>query len=71
MAIVSADHPETRYDIVNRRGVLDGQLTMPSNERIVSIGATSVYVAVIDDDGIQRLRRHPWPLHFTRGHSSR
>jgi hypothetical protein len=59
--LASADHPETRYDIVNRRGVLDGQLMMPSNERIASFGAKSVYVAVTDDDGIQRLRRHPWP----------
>jgi hypothetical protein len=59
--LASADHPETRYDIVNRRGLLDGQLTMPPNERIVSFGAKSAYVAVTDDDGIQRLRRHPWP----------
>jgi hypothetical protein len=59
--LASVDSPEARYDIVNRRGGLDGQLTLPSNQRIVSFGATSVYVAVTDDDGIQRLRRHPWP----------
>ena len=59
--LASTDSPEARYDIVNRRGGLDGQLTLPSNQRIVSFGATSVYVAVTDDDGIQRLRRHPWP----------
>jgi hypothetical protein len=57
----SADHPETRYDVVSRLGVLESQLTMPPNERIVGIGAKSVYVAVTDNDGIQRLRRHPWP----------
>ena len=39
----------------------DGQLIMSPNECIVSLGAKSVYVAVTDDDGIQRLRRHPWP----------
>jgi hypothetical protein len=59
--LASAEHPETRYDLVNRRGTLDGQLVMPPNERIVSFGTASVYVAVTDDDGIQRVRRHPWP----------
>jgi hypothetical protein len=57
----TSDHEEQRYDVVNRRGVLDGQLTLPENERIVGFGAHSVYVAVTDSDGIQRLRRHPWP----------
>lgn len=57
----TADHPETRYDVVNRRGMLDGQLVLAANERIVGFGASAVYLAVTDDDGIQRLRRHPWP----------
>jgi hypothetical protein len=57
----SSAHPETRYDVVNRRGTLDGQLVLPANERIVGFGTTSVYVAATDDDGIQRLRRSPWP----------
>jgi hypothetical protein len=54
--------PETRYDIVNRRGVLDGQLVLAPNEHIVGFGATSMYVAVSNDDGIQHLERHPWKL---------
>jgi hypothetical protein len=57
----SADHPETRYDLVNRRGVLDGVLVLPPNQRLLGFGARSVYTAVIDDDGIERLQRHPWP----------
>ncbi|HLA89561.1 MAG TPA: hypothetical protein VJL28_03895 [Gemmatimonadaceae bacterium] len=57
----SADAPPTRYDIVDRRGELVGQLSLLWNERIVGFGAKSVYVAVTDHDGIQRLRRHPWP----------
>jgi hypothetical protein len=60
--LASADHPETRYDVVNRRGLLDGQLILRPNERIVGFGAATVYVAVSDDDGIQRLQRHPWTL---------
>ena len=43
-----------------------GPLSMSPNERIVSLGAKSAYVAVTDDDGIQRLRRHPWPPTTTR-----
>lgn len=57
----SADHPETRYDVVNRRGILEVVITMPENERILGFGARSVYVVVTDEDGIQRVRRHPWP----------
>jgi hypothetical protein len=57
----SAQRAETHYDIVNRRGALDGELVLPPNERIVGFGAATVYVSVTDDDGIQRLRRHPWP----------
>jgi hypothetical protein len=57
----SADHPQTQYDVINRRGELDGQVSLPSNERIVGFGAKSVYVAVTDSDGIQRLRKHNWP----------
>ncbi|HLA88805.1 MAG TPA: hypothetical protein VJL28_00045 [Gemmatimonadaceae bacterium] len=54
-------HAETRYDVVDRRGALVGRVTMPANHRIVGFGSRSVYVAVTDDDGIQRLQRHPWP----------
>jgi hypothetical protein len=57
----TATRPEARYDVVNRRGGLDGQLVLATNERVVGFGARSVYLSVTDDDGIQRLRRHPWP----------
>jgi hypothetical protein len=52
---------DTRYDIVDRRGMLVGRVVMPTNERIVGFGKAVVYVAVSDDDGIERLRKHPWP----------
>lgn len=57
----TADALETRYDVVNRRGALDGQLVLPSNERVVGFGRSAVYIAVTDNDGIQRIRRHQWP----------
>lgn len=59
--IPSADQPETRYDMVDRRGALRGQLVLPPNQQLHGFGAQSVYVVTTDDDGIQRLTRHPWP----------
>lgn len=59
--VPTADHPETRYDIVDRRGALQAQLVLPLDQRILGFGARSVYVITTDDDGIQRLQRHPWP----------
>jgi hypothetical protein len=57
----TAAAPTLRYDVIDRRGVLTGQLTLPANERLVAFGAKSAYVVVTDDDGIQRVRRHPYP----------
>jgi len=59
--LATADHPEMRYDVVNRRGTLDAQLVLAANARIVGFGSGAAYVSVTDDDGIQRLRRHHWP----------
>lgn len=56
----TADHLETIYDVVNRHGTLEKQLTLPENAWIVGFGATSVYVVVRDENDVQRLQRHPW-----------
>ena len=58
----TAANPEARYDINDRNGVLTERVTMPANHRAVGFGTKSVYVAVTDDDGIQRLERHAWPI---------
>jgi hypothetical protein len=50
-----------RYDIVDRRGRLIGFLTIGDNERVVGFGRGAIYVAVVDEDGIERLRKHHWP----------
>lgn len=57
----TADHPNIRYDLVNRRGELEGQVSMPMKQRIVGFGIKSVYVVVRDADDIERIERHPWP----------
>jgi hypothetical protein len=56
-----ADHETTRYVIINRRGELDGELSMSANLAIVGFGRDHVYVTSTDRDGIQTLQRHPWP----------
>lgn len=57
----SATSPGNRYDLVDRRGQLDGTLTLPENEAVIGFGATSVYILVMDEWGLETLRRHPWP----------
>jgi hypothetical protein len=52
--------PGNDYDIIDRSGRRVRAIHLPRNERIVGFGAASVYVSVRDDDGIERLRRHPW-----------
>ena len=52
--------PATEYDVVNRRGQRSFALALRWNERIVGFGSRGAYVAVADDDGIERLERRPW-----------
>ena len=57
----TADSRARRYDIVSRRGELAGRLLLPFAERIVGFGSGTVYTAIADADGVERLRRHAWP----------
>jgi hypothetical protein len=56
----SADFPDPRYDIIDRRGKLFGTLTLSKGDRIVAVTKKSVYISWKDADDITRLRRHPW-----------
>lgn len=51
----------TVYDLVDRRGRLAGQLILGENEHLVGFGGHFAYVVVVDQNDVQRLRRHPWP----------
>ena len=57
----TADAPGHRYDVVNRTGQLIGVLALSPNETLIGFGARSAYVVETDDDGVQTVRRHPWP----------
>ena len=59
--VPTVDHPETQYDVIDRTGRRDRQVVLARNERIVGFGLRSVYVAVTDDVGLQRIQRHAWP----------
>jgi hypothetical protein len=56
----TADHPGNRYDRIDRLGRLSGWLELSAAERLVAIGVRGAYVVSTDEDGIQRLQRHPW-----------
>ena len=56
----AAADTDQRYDLVDKSGVRRAQLALRPNETIIGFGAASVYVIETDDDGIQRLRRHPY-----------
>ena len=58
----SAQAPETVYDVVDRNGTIAARLTMSPNETLAGIGRTMLYSVLTDDDGVQRLRRHPRPV---------
>jgi hypothetical protein len=59
--VPSADQPEARYDLVDHQGVPRGQIVLTGTDRLVGLGAAAAYVVTTDNDGIQRLQRHPWP----------
>jgi hypothetical protein len=58
---VRLDQEFTR--IVGLRELSGGRVlvTDAGEKRLVAIGARGAYVVSTDEDGIQRLQRHPWP----------
>jgi len=57
----SADLPGIAYYVVDRRGRLSGILALKGNEKLLAAGAKAIYVLETDEDGLQYIRRHPWP----------
>ncbi len=54
-------NPAVRYLVINRVGNIDGEIAVGARDDIIGFGPRSVYIAFMDDDDTQRLRRHPWP----------
>lgn len=57
----TADHPEPRYDVIDRTGKLERQVVLAPGEFILGFGAKSVYIVISKPDGPQDVERHPWP----------
>ena len=60
----TADAPGVRYDVVNHRGEIEGQITLAGpHDQIAGFGAHSIYVLVIDaaTPRNMQLERRPWP----------
>jgi hypothetical protein len=57
----TAANPGNLYDVINHGGLRERQVYLPPNESILGFGKGTVYVVVADEDGVMRLRRHPWP----------
>lgn len=55
----SRREPGVEYDIVDRAGARVQRLVLPAESRIVGSGRASIYVATKDEDGIERVARHP------------
>jgi hypothetical protein len=57
----TADVSGNRYEVVDRTGRRLAIVDLPETERILAVGTRGAYVVTTDEDGIQRIRRHPWP----------
>lgn len=58
----TADHPNPRYDVIDRQGVREYQIGVSSNEKTIGFGRGVVYVVSTDEFGLQTLSRHRWHL---------
>ena len=57
----TVEAPQSRYDVVDRRGRLVRSLELPASVRIAGAGRKDLYVVTANDDGFEHVRRHPWP----------
>jgi len=57
----STKAPGNDYDVVDRTGRLVKRLHLPTNELVVAVGRTFLYVVATDEDDLQHLRRYALP----------
>lgn len=58
---VSMNFLDSRYDVVDRSGVLLGVVSLAKGERVITVSKSAVYVVWKDADDLEYLRRHPLP----------
>ena len=57
----TAEVPGNRYDLVDRSGRRVAMVDLPDTDHLLAVGIRGAYVVAVDEDGVQRLRRHTWP----------
>ncbi len=62
LRIPTLEAPENRYDLIDRSGALRGVFVLPTDQTVVGVGPSSLYVVHTDDVDLQTLSRHAWPL---------
>lgn len=58
---VLPDSATARYDVIGRDGQLRRQFALPKEARVIGMGSESLYLAVRDEDDVERVHRLPWP----------
>lgn len=53
--------PRARIDVLAPDGSRRGHLLLPPGRRLLAIEAEGIYLARIDEDGLEWLERYPWP----------
>lgn len=49
------------FDLFDRQGVRRGAVALPPGRRLLGLGTRTVYLAAVDDDGVERLERYRLP----------
>jgi hypothetical protein len=57
----AASEPSPRVDVLDAHGALKGVVRLKPKSRLLAVGASSVYVIAIDEDGLQTLERYAIP----------
>jgi hypothetical protein len=47
-----------RWDVFDQGGAWTGQVELPAGRRLVALGAGTVYLAAVNEDGVERLERY-------------
>lgn len=57
----SAHDKSTLYDVIDRSGILIGNVRLPEYQHIIGFGLESVYIVCTDELDVPSLERHRWP----------
>jgi hypothetical protein len=51
----------SEWDVFNSSGAMVKRVRLPAARRLLSLGARSVYLVSVDDNGFERVESHPMP----------